>query len=394
MWSADDLCPRSSRVPPMTTEPLATPLFAASVYRCRSPEQADALLSGEQPGYVYQRDGHPNADVVAEKCRLLHGAERAAVCSSGMAAMALALVSQCRSGDHVVVSSRLYGRTATLLVGEGERLGITSTVVDTCDLAATAAAMTPRTRLLVAETITNPTLRVTDIAALAELAMRQGAALLIDNTFASPIACRPVELGAGLVHESLTKIMNGHSDVVLGLLAGRAELWERVPAVSSTWGFAAAPFDCWLAERGLATLHLRVERAMANALAVARFLRTQPSIEAVYYPGLEEHLDHALARRQFGERFGSIVTFTLSGGRAAATRFIEAAHEIPFCPSLGEVTTTLSHPESTSHRALSTEARAAQGITGGTIRLSVGTESQEFVLGALERALAAASAES
>ena len=274
------------------------------------------------------------------------------------------------------------------MTGEAARLGITSTLVDTCDLAAVESALTPRTRLLVAETISNPLLRVANLSALAELAHGRSAALLADNTLAGPAICRPHPFGADWVVESITKSMNGHSDVILGLLCGPADRWQRVPTVLSTWGLASAPFDCWLAIRGLGTLAVRTERACASALAVARLLGGSPVVEAVYYPGLPEHPDHELARRQFGERFGSIVSFTLRGGTEAARAFMAAARRIAFCPSLGELSTTLSHPESTSHRALAAGARAALGITGGTIRLSIGIESSESVVEAVGEGLA------
>jgi cystathionine beta-lyase/cystathionine gamma-synthase len=187
--------------------------------------------------------------------------------------------------------------------------------------------------------------------------------------------------------ESVTKTMNGHSDVILGLLCGAAEGWQRVPLVLSTWGLASAPFDCWLALRGLGTLGIRMERASANAMTVAQLLSGAKSVEKVYYPGLPSHPDYELARRQFGETFGSIVTFTLPGGGAAARTFMAAARRIPFCPSLGELSTTLSHPESTSHRGLTAQARSSLGITGGTIRLSVGIESSAAVLEAVAEGL-------
>jgi len=190
--------------------------------------------------------------------------------------------------------------------------------------------------------------------------------------------------------ESLTKTLNGHSDVILGFLGGVENVWQRVPPVISTWGLASGPFDCWLAERGLATAHLRIERACQNALAAAEFLVAQaPKVADVYYPGLTTHPQHALARRLFGELFGTMVTFRLAGGRGAADAFITASKRIPFCPSLGELSTTLSHPETTSHRGMTAEQRAALGITGGTIRLSVGTESSEFIQDALGEALRA-----
>ena len=388
MDSADDLCPRPERLPKQATQPHATPLYLSSVYECQDPEQAEALLSGRESGYVYARDGHPNADLLAEKCRQLHETQRAAIASSGMGALAVIVLSQLAPGDHVVVSNQLYGRTLTLLAVEAARWGITSTLVDTCDLDRVQNAITPCTKLLVVETISNPLLRVANLLALADLAHRHGAALLADNTLAGPAVCRPRRFGADWVMESMTKTMNGHSDVILGLVCGPADRWQRVPAVLSTWGLASAPFDCWLAMRGLGTLALRIERACTSALAVARLLGGSAAVEAVYYPGLPEHPDHELARRQFGERFGSIVSFTLRDGTQAARAFMASARRIPFCPSLGELSTSLSHPESTSHRSLTALARTALGITGGTIRLSIGIESSESVVEAVAAGLA------
>jgi cystathionine beta-lyase/cystathionine gamma-synthase len=281
----------------------------------------------------------------------------------------------------------MYGRTLQLLTAEAARLGIGCTLVDTTNLDRVAKAFTTRTRLLVVETIANPCLRVADIAALADICARYNAQFLVDNTFATPVLCRPIELGADLVLESISKFMNGHSDVMLGLLCGREKLWQRVPQVLSAWGLASSPFDCYLSARGLATMHLRVDRACANAQKAAEMLAKHAAVEHVDYPGLPNHADHKLAARQFGGRYGTVVTFRLRGGLAAAESFIGAARRIPFCPSLGEVSTTLSHPESTSHRGLSSQERKALGIDGGTIRLSVGVESPEFVLSALEEAL-------
>ena len=382
----DDICPRVPPVCEQTTRPHSTPIYLSSVYECESPAQADLILSGDLYGYAYSRDGHPNADVLAEQCRRLHCAERATVASSGMGALAVALLSQAKGGDHLVVSNQLYGRSLRLLTNEAARLDIETTVVDTSNLAATKAAIQSNTRLLVVETISNPLLRVADIAALADVAHAGNSLLLVDNTFASPGICRPLEFGADFVLESLTKIMNGHSDVVLGVLCGPEKHWSRISDVASTWGLAASPFDCWLAARGLGTLHLRVERASANALRVAEFLHGRVGIARVHYPGLAEHLDHTLATRQFGNRFGSIVTFDLTGGRPAADAFI-AAGRIPFCPSLGELATTLSHPQATSHRGLTREQQESLGISGGTIRLSVGIESIEFLYEALDTSL-------
>jgi cystathionine beta-lyase/cystathionine gamma-synthase len=385
-----DICPRPQPLPALPTRPHAAPIFPASVWECESPQQADAVLAGRETGYVYQRDGHPNASLLAEKLMQLHGADRGAVTGSGMAALSAAMLSLLETGDHVMIGSRMYGKTHALFVAEGKRLDIEATAVDTCDCGAVEAAIRPNTKLVVTETIANPLLEVVDIAALANVVHQKNAMLLIDNTFASPIVCRPLELGADLVMESLTKTLNGHSDVVLGFLGGREDIWQRVPSVISTWGLASGPFECWLAERGLATAHLRIERACQNALGAAEYLSKQePKVAGVHYPGLARHAQHEIARRQFGELFGTIVTFRLAGGRSAADAFIAAASRIPFCPSLGELSTTLSHPETTSHRGMTADQRAILGITGGTIRLSVGTESAEFIRDALSEALAA-----
>jgi cystathionine beta-lyase/cystathionine gamma-synthase len=382
-----DICPRPDLLPEQPTRPLAAPIYPTSVWVCDSTEQADQMLAGKVTGYVYQRDRHPNADLFARKCRELEGAEEITITSCGMSALALALLSQLKPGDHLLASNMLYGRSQQLLTQEASRFGVTSSLVNTCDLPAVSAAITPQTKLIVVESISNPCLQVADLTALAELAHRAGAALLVDNTFATPILCRPLTLGADWVMESVSKLMNGHSDVMLGLLAGWRRNWERVPLVSSAWGLASAPFDCWLAARGLATLHLRVPQACRNALAAAEFLAGRNEVERVDYPGLPSHAQHAIADRQFGRLFGSIVTFHLRGGRPAADAFLAAARRIPFCPSLGEASTTLSHPESTSHRGLAADGRAQLGISGGTIRLSVGIESPQFVLDALREGL-------
>ncbi|HWB00083.1 MAG TPA: aminotransferase class I/II-fold pyridoxal phosphate-dependent enzyme [Pirellulales bacterium] len=384
-----DICPRPEPIDVPAQTPLAPPIYPAAVYQCADTDEAERLLAGSEAGYVYSREGHPNGQMLAEKCRQLHGAERAVVCSSGMAALSAAVLALVEAGDHVVASSQLYGRNLQLLTSELGRMGVRSTVVDTCDVTATAQAIDDKTRLIVAETISNPLLRVADVAALARHAHARTALLLIDNTFAGPTVCRPIEHGADLVLESLTKIMNGHSDVLLGVLCGSAAHWQRVHTAVAVWGLSPSPFDCWLATRGIGTLALRAERAGENAQQVAQFLVTRGEVEAVHYPGLIDHVDHELARRQFQRGFGSVVTFTLRGGRAAADAFIRAAKQIPFCPSLGDLSTTLTHPESTSHRTVSPLVREGLGIRGGTIRLSVGIESIEAIREALAEGLSA-----
>ncbi|MDX1963620.1 MAG: PLP-dependent transferase [Pirellulales bacterium] len=385
-----------------STRPHSPPIWLSSVYQCATPDQANELLAGTTAGYVYSRDGHPNSTRLANLCNKLHAAPRGVVTNSGMSALALALISQCRAGEHVLLSDQLYGCTAKLYINEASRWGLLCTVVNSLDPAAVAAAWTPSTRLLLVETITNPLLRVNDLPVLAELCHQRGGLLLVDNTLAGPLNCRPLDWGADLVVESLTKLMNGHSDVLLGYLGGTAAVWDRVPSALSTWGWTAPPFECWLAERGLATLRLRWQAATRNAHAVAAALENDNRIARVHFPGLGNHADAAIVQKLFTRAgmahphdpttslipTGTLVAFDLRGGWDLASRFITAvAGGIPFCPSLGELQTTLSHPASTSHRGLSPAERARLGITDGTIRLSVGTEEPEWILEQLRGAL-------
>ena len=384
---SDDICPLPAELPLGRLQPHAPGIFLASVYRCADPDEAFALLSGDEAGYVYQRDGHPNADMIAEKCCQLHGARWAMMASSGMAALSLATLTYLAAGDHVVVSDQLYGRSLQLLTRELDRYGVRSSLVDTCRLDDVQAVVNEKTRMIVVETISNPMLRVADIAKLAELARGAGAKLLVDNTFASPCVCRPLELGADLVLESLSKMMNGHSDVMLGMLCGQSGDEKRLRDVLSVWGLASSPFDCWLALRGMSTLHLRMQRACDTAAHVAPILQQRDDVTSVLYPNLSTHPDHALAESQFDIGFGSMLTFSIPGGRAAAEQFMKSAGSIEFCPSLGEVSTTVSHPASTSHRGLTPEQQGELGIEEGTLRLSVGTESAEFIVQALLQGL-------
>lgn len=380
----DDICPRYELDPPRSTKPTAPPIYLASVYQCATIEQADAILGGKEPGYVYLRDGQPNADYLAERCRKLHSAAKASITSTGMSALSLAFLATLKPGNHVVYSKFLYGKTVALLTGQFQTWGVTSTAVDITDLTAVRGALTKHTKLLLAETIANPLLQVADLTALAEIATSGGAKLLIDNTFATPLVCRPHEFGADLVMESLTKMMSGHADVMLGLLTSRHATDDGLNRLASTWGMTPGAFECWLADRGLVSMHLRVDRACQNAKAAAEFLSTHAAVAKVSYPGLKSHAQHDLARKQFTDRFGTtrfgtMVTFDLAGGLPAASKFITKASRIPFCPSLGDATTTLSHPVSTSHRSFTAPQLADLGITPGTIRLSVGVESAEFV---------------
>ncbi len=371
------------------TVPLASPLYTAAVYAIPDLDALDAIYDGREPGYIYARDAHPNAHLLAAPLAALEGGTWGLVCASGMASLSAAFLGLATAGDRIVSSNLLYGRTTKLLKGELGRLGVATTFVDVCDLDATRAAVAAvRPKVLFAETLSNPLCRLPDLPALAAIAHAHDARLVVDNTFATPVLCRPLELGADVVMESLTKLIGGHSDVTLGFLAGRdPALFAPLASLASTWGLSANPFDCWQAERGLHSLDVRARAATANALAVADWLAARPGVTRVFYPGRPDHPDHALAARLLPAGCGTMLAFDLAGGRAAVNALFRAAPGVPFCPSLGHTHTTASYPAGTSHRYDSPADKAHQGITDGLVRLSVGCEPLAAITAELAKGL-------
>ena len=368
-------CARPPIANPSKTPPLAPPLQLSSVYEFTGIEQVDAVYQGEQPGFVYARDAHPNAFQLAAKVAAIEAGEAALVCGSGMAAEAALMLGLLGQGDRVALAEGLYGRTTTLVAKELARFGIGHDLFDQSRPATLREALTPTTRLAFVETLSNPLLRMADIEGLAAIARPAGVILAVDHTFA-PLLCRPLAIGADVVVHSATKSIGGHSDVTLGLLVGSKSLIDRLTPIASTFGLTGNPFDSWMALRGIATLAVRTERASANALELARRLEPHPAVVRVHYPGLPSHPDHALAARVFRGTFGAMLSFDL-GGRSEAEAFVRNLGHIPYAPSLGDVSTTLSHPTTTSHRFQTPEQWARQGITPGLIRLSVGIEAVE-----------------
>jgi cystathionine beta-lyase/cystathionine gamma-synthase len=356
------------------SDPLVTPIYQCSVYTLPNLDALDRIMNAEATGFIYARDAHPNARHLAGQIAEFEAAEWTVVCGSGMAAISAIVLSLVQQGDRILASNRLYGRTAQLFHQELARYGVQTTFVDAGNVEDVRKALDKPARLLFVETMSNPLLSMVDIPALAELAHGRGCVLVVDNTFATPVLCRPLEMGADLVMESLTKMMAGHSDVTLGAVCGSSDLLPQLSQAASIWGLMAGPFDCWLADRGLATLGLRMHAASANAEQLAGWLAEQPGVSRVIYPGLPDHPDHELARRLLGGRFGNMLCFELQGGRDAVNRFLHRAPGIPFSPSLGHPTTTLSHPGTTSHRYVSPAEKRRQGISDGLIRLSVGGE--------------------
>lgn len=380
-------------LPPSATRPHTPPIVPASVHEFEGIGQVDDLYEGRASGYIYYRNGGPNQSALEAAVAALegHGAPDGAegvAAASGMGAITAVLLALCRSGDHVVAQADTYGVTRSLLTEEGARLGIETTFADATDAEALAAAVRPATRLLLVETLSNPLVRVADLEGAAALARARGATLVVDNTFATPLHCRPLARGAHVVVHSTAKALSGHDDVGGGVAVAAPALAARIRAAGVRLGATLSAFDAWLALRGLRTLGLRVARASANAADLAARLARHPAVAAVHYPGLAGHPQHARARTLLDSGFGAMLAFEVQGGRAGADRVLGRLRLVRFAPSLGGVATTTSHPASTSHRPLTPAAREGLGIGEGLIRLSVGIEGVEDLWGDLAAALA------
>jgi cystathionine beta-lyase/cystathionine gamma-synthase len=383
----DTLAARGAREVPSATRPLAPPLYQASVFVFDSLEQVESVWEGKAPGFVYGRYGTPNHAMLEALVAALEGGEAAVACASGMGAITSLLLATLRPGEHLLAARDLYGSTTALFAEEVARWGIEVSFAEAPGPEAVRAALTPRTRAVFVEAISNPLLRLADIEALAGALRPRGVTLVVDATFASPAVLRPLALGADVVLHSATKFLSGHGDVTAGLVVGRRELVERVRATMIRVGANASPFDCWLTARGLRTLHVRLERQCRSALALARALEKHPAVARVHYPGLPSHPGHGLAARLFANGAGAVLSFELAGGEAAVGRMMERLALIEFAPSFGDAATTWSYPARTSHRRLSEAARAAAGIGPGLVRLSVGLEAVEDLEADLARAL-------
>jgi cystathionine beta-lyase/cystathionine gamma-synthase len=380
------------RMPAAAYTPVVTPIHPTVGFLYERMEDLDAIFATAREGYVYPRYGSPTVAAFEAAVAELEGGEAAHAFSSGMAAIHAALLAAgVRAGQAVVAAPDLYGATYTLLDRLLVQLGATVRFVDVNDLAAIEAALAEtRPVALLAETISNPLLKVADAPALTELAHRYGARFLIDNTFASPYLCTPMSYGADFVIHSATKYIAGHGDVMAGVVVTSAENRSKLYELNKLVGGVLGPFEAWLAMRGLKTLPLRVRQQCANALKIASWLASHPRIARVYYPGLGAHPHHALARRLFGQQgFGGVLSFEIAGAdQAAAFRFMEALALVLPATTLGDIYTLVLHPATSSHRGLSPEEREAIGIRDGLIRLSAGIEEADDIIQDLEQALA------
>ena len=385
--SIDSICAAAGSDMPSVTRPLTAPIYQNSVFEIESLEQVDDIYEGRQDGFIYSRDANPNVSILERVVADLEDADDAIAFSSGMAAVGITLLALVESGDRVLAADALYGGTNLLLRQHLTRLGVEVDFVDATDLNAVERALKSNPKVLLIESITNPLLSIPDIRAIAELARERGTTLVVDNTLATPVLMRPLELGADVVVHSATKSLGGHSDVTGGAAAARADIAMQIRESNRVWGSTPDPFAAWLTARGIRTLPLRVERSCRNAMSVASFLSDHPKVSAVYYPGLPGHPQHELANSTMPGGFGGMVSYDLRGGGDAASDFVRGLDMIKFAPSLGEARTTISHPAKTSHRSLTKDERAQSGISDGLIRMSCGLESAQDIIADLERAL-------
>ncbi|KAA5546707.1 trans-sulfuration enzyme family protein [Adhaeribacter rhizoryzae] len=371
-------------------KPKVTPIYQTSVFTFDDLTELEAYFDQPSQRYMYARYGNPNANELAEEVNKLEQGDGAVVTSSGMSAIFTAVLLFCQAGDHVLCAEEIYGGSSVLLNQELSRMGITVTYVPVENLYDLSSFTKPNTTLLLAETMSNPLLRVLDVTRLAAACQKESIKLIIDNTFASPVITRPLTLGADAVIHSVTKYLAGHSDVTAGIVVTKGEEQvKRIRQIMMHYGLNLSPFESWLAVRGLKTLRLRIKQHSSNALTIAQYLAAHPKVNRVYYPGLAAHPDHELAKTQGQNLFGGMLSFAIADDEAVVNKFMQSLPTIPFAPSLAGVSTSISHPVRTSHRSLNPAKRDALGITMGVIRLSVGVEEPEEILVELEEALKA-----
>lgn len=364
--------------PEPTSGAVMTPIFQTSTYAQASP--------GVTKGYEYSRTDNPTRTVLQTNLAALEAAQHSLVFASGMAAIDTVL-NTLKQGDHVIAGNDLYGGTYRLMSRVAGDRGLEFSFVEMQDLAAVRAAMKPSTKLVWIESPTNPLLRLVDIQAVADIAHSGGAKLGVDNTFMSPFFQRPLALGADIVMHSMTKYLNGHSDVVMGsLMVNDQALYERLKFLQNAIGAVPSPFDCWLVLRGLKTLAVRMARHAENAQRVAEWLEKHPRIERVVFPGLPSHPDHELALRQTSGHSG-MITFFIRGNIEDAKRFLSRVEMFACAESLGGVESLIEHPAIMTHASVPSDVRASIGLTDTLIRASIGIESIDDIIEDLERAL-------
>ncbi len=365
----------------------SVPLYLTSSFTFENAEQARAVFADEEAGSIYSRFSNPNVDELVEKMCYLEKAEDGFAFATGMSAVFTSMASLLNSGDHIVAGRAVFGSTHQLLTTILPRWGITHSYADASKPEEWESLITPQTKMILVETPSNPGLELIDLEWLGELKRKHNLLLVVDNCFATPILQNPIEYGADLVVHSATKYTDGQGRVLGGLIVGRADLIKEVRFFSRHTGPAMSPFNAWVLSKSLETLSLRIDKHCENALKLAQTLEKNPALEVVNYPFLPSFKQYELAKKQM-KQGGGIVTFVLKGGYEAAKRFMDNLQMATISANLGDTRTIATHPASTTHSKLSPEEKAATGISDGLIRVSVGLEGIEDIIGDIEQALA------
>ena len=366
------------------------PIYQTSTFGFDSAEQGAALFAGERKGYIYSRMGNPTVGGLERSVAALEGGHAGLACASGMAAIHTALGALVKKGEHIVCSDAVYGPTCTLVQSIMAEFGVESSMVDTSDFEAVKAAVRPNTKVIYVETPCNPTLVISDLEAIGKLAHKHGALLVVDNTFMSPILQQPLSFGTDVVVHSLTKFLNGHADVVGGMIVVKDEaMYTRMRRTLNHFGGVLPPMESFLVHRGIKTLPLRMQRHCENAQKIAEFLETHSQVEWVLYPGLKSHPQYDLAQKQM-RGSGGIISMGLKGGLEAGRNMMNAVKLCMLAVSLGGVETLIQHPASMTHASMGAEARERAHISDGLVRLSVGIENVDDLIADVDQALHAA----
>ncbi|AVQ28121.1 MULTISPECIES: methionine gamma-lyase [Fusobacterium] len=368
---------------------LAVPIFQTSTFVFDSAEQGGKRFALEEPGYIYSRLGNPTTTVLEDKIAQLESGEAAVATSSGMGAISSVMWTILKAGDHIISDKTLYGCTFAFFSHGLSRFGIEVSFVDTADGEAVKKAMKPNTRAVYLETPANPNLKIVDIKAIAEIAhTNPNTLVVVDNTFSTPYCQRPLELGADIVVHSATKYLNGHGDVIAGMVISRKDLVDqiRLVGIKDMTGSVLGPMEAYLIIRGMKTLEVRMRKHCENALKVAEFLEAHDKVAEVYFPGLKSHPGHEIAAKQM-DAFGGIMSFELKGGFEAGKILLNNLKLCSLAVSLGDTETLIQHPASMTHSPYTKEERMEAGITDGLVRLSVGLENIEDIIADLEYGL-------
>jgi len=366
---------------------VVTPIYQTSTFKFRNADHGAALFAGNEEGFIYTRMGNPTVKGLENAVAELEGGHKGLACASGMAAIHTVFGAYLSQGDHVVCSEAVYGPTNTLLSEVFSRFGVKASFVDTTDLKAVENAVRPETKMIYVETPGNPTLCVTDLAGAAKIARDNRALFVVDNTFASPILQKPFLFGADIIVHSMTKFLNGHADVVGGMIVVKnEEQFKRLRRTLNLFGGVLDPMNAFLVHRGIKSLSMRMEKHCQNAQKIAEFLEKHPKVEHVAYPGLPSHPQHELAKKQMSG-FGGMISFEVKGGLEGGKVLMDNVQLCNLAVSLGGVETLIQHPASMTHAIMPKEIRLKAHITDGLVRLSVGVENADELIEDLDQAL-------